>query len=117
MALLTRARQVVGGGNAGNTIAARLALDSANFTVAVIDAGGFYELTEGNRSQIPGYNYINTLSVLPGHYSFCSEHSLTYRLVANFPLAMSTLSQISLTELNRKGHVISHRDEKEYILT
>ena len=41
---------VVGGGTAGLTVAARLA---ENASVAVIEAGGFYELSSGNMSQIP----------------------------------------------------------------
>ncbi|KAL6719409.1 hypothetical protein ACLMJK_003649 [Lecanora helva] len=41
---------VVGGGNAGLTIAARLAEGAS---VAVIEAGGFYEMGNGNLSQIP----------------------------------------------------------------
>ena len=45
--------QVVGGGTAGLTIARRLAADPAN-TVAVIEAGGFYEEDNGNFTQIPG---------------------------------------------------------------
>lgn len=32
---------VIGGGNAGNTIAARLAL--ANYSVAIVEAGSFFE--------------------------------------------------------------------------
>ncbi|KAK6063373.1 hypothetical protein SCUP234_13403 [Seiridium cupressi] len=54
---------VIGGGNAGNTIAARLALDPANYSVAVLEAGSFYEILDGNRTQIPGYNYINTIAL------------------------------------------------------
>jgi len=46
---------VVGGGNAGLTIAARLAQDR-NLTVAVIEAGSFYEIENGNISQIPAYD-------------------------------------------------------------
>ena len=43
---------VVGGGNAGLTVAARLAEDPSKL-VAVIEAGGFYEIDNGNLSQIP----------------------------------------------------------------
>lgn len=45
---------VVGGGTAGLTIATRLASDPAT-SVAVIEAGGFYEIDNGNRSTVPGY--------------------------------------------------------------
>lgn len=41
---------IVGGGTAGLTLAARLAKDHS---VAVIEAGSFYELGNGNLSQIP----------------------------------------------------------------
>ena len=44
---------IVGGGTAGLTIAARLV---QNFTVAVIEAGSFYEIGNGNLSQIPLYD-------------------------------------------------------------
>ena len=44
---------VIGGGTAGLTIATRLAQNSTN-TVAVIEAGGFYEFDNGNLSAIPG---------------------------------------------------------------
>ncbi|KAI7551043.1 GMC oxidoreductase [Hortaea werneckii] len=44
---------VVGGGTAGLTIATRLA--AANLSVAVIEAGGFYELDNSNLSVVPGY--------------------------------------------------------------
>ncbi|ODM16763.1 hypothetical protein SI65_07728 [Aspergillus cristatus] len=46
---------VVGGGNAGLTVAARLAEDSS-ISVAVIEAGTFYEIANGNLSQIPAYD-------------------------------------------------------------
>ncbi len=44
---------VVGGGTAGLTIAARLAETSS---VAVVEAGSFYEIDNGNLSQIPAYS-------------------------------------------------------------
>ena len=45
---------VVGGGTAGLTIASRLA-ENPNITIAVIEAGGFYEADDGNISVVPGY--------------------------------------------------------------
>ncbi|KAI0442992.1 glucose-methanol-choline oxidoreductase [Xylaria telfairii] len=47
---------VVGGGNAGLTIASRLVEQGAG-SVAVVEAGTFYELSNGNHSQIPGFTY------------------------------------------------------------
>lgn len=43
---------VVGGGTAGLTIARRLAANTSN-SVAVIEAGGFYEFDNGNLTEIP----------------------------------------------------------------
>lgn len=43
---------VVGGGNAGLAIAARLA-ERQDIRVAVIEAGSFYEIGNGNLSQVP----------------------------------------------------------------
>ncbi|KAM0800662.1 hypothetical protein BDR22DRAFT_963041 [Usnea florida] len=60
---------IVGGGNAGNTIAARLAQDPANYSIAVVEAGSFYEIVDGNRTQVPGYNWINTLDFSIGQVS------------------------------------------------
>lgn len=45
---------IVGGGTAGLVLANRLS-ESGDHTVAVIEAGGFYELDNGNFSQIPRY--------------------------------------------------------------
>ena len=43
---------IVGGGNAGLTLATRLA-EQQKGTVAVIEAGSFYEITNSNLSQVP----------------------------------------------------------------
>ncbi|MCJ1473986.1 hypothetical protein MMC13_002642 [Lambiella insularis] len=53
---------VIGGGTAGNTIAARLAEDS-KVSVAVVEAGGFYEVENGNRSIVPAYSTDNAGSL------------------------------------------------------
>ncbi|KAK4565450.1 hypothetical protein LTR86_004067 [Recurvomyces mirabilis] len=50
---------VVGGGTAGLTIATRLA-QNGSYSVAVIEAGGFYELENGNNSQIPALAFLST---------------------------------------------------------
>lgn len=44
---------VVGGGTAGLAVATRLAQNMSQ-TVAVIEGGSFYELTNGNFSEVPG---------------------------------------------------------------
>ncbi|KAJ4381634.1 hypothetical protein N0V86_002998 [Didymella sp. IMI 355093] len=43
---------IVGGGTAGSVVAARLT-EHSNASVAIIEAGSFYELSNGNWSQIP----------------------------------------------------------------
>lgn len=50
---------IVGGGLAGLTLASRLSED-ADTSVAVIEAGGFYEQLDGNLSQIPGDDVLWT---------------------------------------------------------
>ena len=48
---------IVGGGTGGLAIATRLAEDRGA-SVAVVEAGGFYEIDNGNLSTVPGYaNY------------------------------------------------------------
>lgn len=44
---------IVGGGTAGLAIATRLVEQNAG-TVAVVEAGTFYEISNGNASQVPG---------------------------------------------------------------
>jgi choline dehydrogenase len=48
---------VVGGGNAGLTVASRLTENPA-VRVAVIEAGDFYEIVTGNQSQIPANDVL-----------------------------------------------------------
>ncbi|KAK3942480.1 GMC oxidoreductase [Diplogelasinospora grovesii] len=56
---------VVGGGTAGLALASRLA---ESFRVAVIEAGGFYELDNGNASVVPYYSLtIPSLSSSPDY--------------------------------------------------
>ena len=59
---------IVGGGLAGLTLAARLS-ERASTSVAVIEAGGFYEQLDGNLSQIPADDVLwtskNTSDVNP----------------------------------------------------
>lgn len=47
---------VVGGGNAGLTLATRLA-EQQGGRVAVVEAGSFYEIGNGNRSQVPFFDH------------------------------------------------------------
>lgn len=47
---------IVGGGTAGLTLANRLS-ESGKYTVAVIEAGSFYEIGNGNFSQIPRFSW------------------------------------------------------------
>jgi choline dehydrogenase len=46
---------VIGGGNSGLTVAKRLA-EHPDLSVAVVEAGGYYQTDSGNQSQIPAYN-------------------------------------------------------------
>lgn len=57
--------KVIGGGTAGNTIAARLALDLAGYSVAVIETGSFYELDNSNRTTVAGYDYYSVQTDTP----------------------------------------------------
>ena len=47
--------QIIGGGTSGLTVASRLAANPA-VSVAVVEAGSFYEVDNGNISQIPAFD-------------------------------------------------------------
>ncbi|KAF6228247.1 hypothetical protein HO133_007977 [Letharia lupina] len=55
---LTYRLKVVGGGTAGITIASRLA-ENSSLSVAIIEAGGFYEVDNGNYSVLPGLYFAS----------------------------------------------------------
>ena len=59
-----RPSSVVGGGTAGLAIARRLAADP-NISVAVVEAGGFYELDNGNGSVVPALAPLQHVGTLP----------------------------------------------------
>ena len=52
---------VIGGGTAGLALASRLS-ENPNIHVAVVEAGGHYEIDSGNKSVIPGYAAYGTLT-------------------------------------------------------
>lgn len=54
---------VVGGGTSGLTLASRLAATSAS--VAVVEAGGFYEVENGNNSVVPLYSLTGIAFIDP----------------------------------------------------
>jgi choline dehydrogenase len=54
---------VIGGGTSGLTLASRLAATSAS--VAVIEAGGFYEVENGNNSVVPLYSLTGITFIDP----------------------------------------------------
>ena len=73
----------MGGGTGGLTIAERLSEDSS-ISVAVVEAGGFYELENGNTSRVPGYDV--TYAYLSGNtppemdWGFTTEPQRVYLL-------------------------------------
>ena len=56
---------IVGGGTAGLVLASQLL--ETPFSVAVIEAGGFYEIDNGNVSQIPLFASVGTGKVIANY--------------------------------------------------
>ena len=80
---------MIGAGTAGGAIAARLAL--AGFFVGLIEPGSFYQLDNGNRTTVPGYDQTthpnNAVDSLI-EYDLITEPE-PVRLCAKFPLQYS----------------------------
>ncbi|KAI4276887.1 MAG: hypothetical protein LQ337_002185 [Flavoplaca oasis] len=85
---------IVGGGTAGLAIAARLT-QNTSLSVAVVEAGGYYEETVGNISTIPAYAAFNVGTdpndTNPIDWSFVTEpqpvskvHTPIYRQMVSF---------------------------------
>lgn len=51
--------KIIGGGTAGLTLADRLTANGS-LSVAVIEAGSFYEISNSNLSQIPAFDFFFT---------------------------------------------------------
>ncbi|KAI3401496.1 hypothetical protein diail_10930 [Diaporthe ilicicola] len=74
---------VIGGGTAGLTVASRLAATPAS--VAVIEAGGFYEVENGNNSVVPLYSLTGIAFIDPSP-GFTRQPLMDWSLVSE-PIA------------------------------
>lgn len=70
---------VIGGGTSGLTLASRLAATSAS--VAVVEAGGFYEVENGNNSVVPIYSLTGIAFIDPSP-SFTPQPLMDWSLVS-----------------------------------
>lgn len=70
---------VIGGGTSGLTLASRLAATSAS--VAVVEAGGFYEVENGNNSVVPLYSLTGIAFIDPS-LGFTPQPLMDWSLVS-----------------------------------
>lgn len=70
---------VIGGGTSGLTLASRLAATSAS--VAVVEAGGFYEVENGNNSVVPLYSLTGIAFIDPSP-GFTQQPLMDWSLVS-----------------------------------
>ena len=89
--------QVVGGGTSGLAVAKRLA-ENPTVSVAVIEAGGFYELDNSNISQIPAFFTFNSNSAPdPGNIQPLIDWGI-----------ITTAQAVSTSEANFANHFSSN---------
>lgn len=92
---------IVGGGTAGLTVARRLAAN-ASVTVAVIEAGDFYESSNGNLSEIPAYastftgNDPTKKNPYLDWYHYTEPQPVSRRLVAPIGLIMGCFTEADI---------------------
>ena len=86
---------VIGGGTGGLAIATRLA-ENPSISVAVIEAGGFYEVDDGNISVVPAYDIFyagtgaNTTNPLVD-WGFLTEPQAVCYFAAARPTSLTSL--------------------------
>lgn len=86
---------VIGGGTAGLTIAARLAKSAS---VAVIEAGGYYQVTYGNRSVVPLYS-LTRIDVIDPSTNFPRRPEIDWEL-------------LTIPQTNANGRVLHYAQGK-----
>lgn len=110
---------MIGGGTAGLTVAKRLA-EKKSIAVAVIEAGGFYEIDGGNFSQIPAYEslYANAPASIDWKISTTPQSvrsiPCSADLVRNLDLSLLAIGWSIYTLLARQmpWRIVSHSPEK-----
>lgn len=90
---------IVGGGNAGLAIAARLAEQQQNVRVAVVEAGSFYEIGNGNLSEIPAFDSAFTSKGVDDWQPLVDWGYITT------PQTVRWLKKISLSQLNSPNNI------------